>query len=457
MSNWKIDRRRLLTGAGAIFALPLLESVVAKTAWAKGDPDPRRFVSLYMPNGTYNIRGDAVWYPQAGALTGNLPEVLSPFKDHIGDFSVLMHPSCKARDSTGQGGHVSAITTYLSQRVATDFGSTQCTVPGSSFDQRVADTTQKPLLVLSGGCNTDNPDNTPFDYADYISFKNGQPNQPHKNPVALYKLMFANLVATPGKAVPAAVRNRSILDSSLADIKDLQSKLGKNDNRKLDDYFTSVRALETKLSGIPPKTASGCSPGTSPGSALDNVDLNGNQSGNYISRVQAFFDMIVLAFKCDLVRSISFMFDGETCQRQNNPCPPNLLYNSASLTGVLHTGISHYGQNGPGGRDKTISRDRMYLSLFFYLLDALKQSTDASGSSILDNTIVLQGFGVEDGQHTNAAEGVPMVVGGGRNFMHPGQCIDLAGADMTDLFYTFSTYLQLGWSSFEGSSRLLNL
>ena len=457
MSSWKIDRRRLLTGAGAIFALPLLESLESKTAIASGDSDPRRFVSLYMPNGTYNVRGDAVWYPNAGPLTPNLPDVLSPFGGHVADFSVLMHPGCRARDSTGQAAHVSAVTTYLSQRAATDYGSSQCTVPGNSFDQMIADSTQKPLLVMSGGCHTDNPDNTPYDYADYVSYRNGQPNQPHKNPTELYQWMFANLVSMPGAPLPAAARNRSILDASLADIKDMQSKLGKNDNRKLDDYFTSVRALETKLSGTPPKTASGCAPGMAPGQGLNNVDLNGSQSSNYIARVQSFFDMIVLAFRCDLVRSVSFMFDGETCQRQNNPCPPNLLYNNASLTGVLHTGISHYGQNGPGGRDKTISRDRMYLSLFFYLLDALKQVTDASGSTILDNTVVLQGFGVTDGQHTDAAEGVPMVVGGGRNFMHPGNCVDLAGVDMKDLFYTFSTFLKLGWSSFQGSSRLLSV
>ncbi len=458
MSSWKIDRRRFFTGAGAIFALPLLESLEKKTAWAGGSPtDPRRFVSLYMPNGTYNVKGDAVWYPKSGPLTSNLPEVLSPFASHIGDFSVLMHPSCAARDGTGQGAHVSAVTTYLTQRAAADYGSPQCTAQGPSFDQLIADTTKKPLLVLSGGCNTDNPDNTAFDYADFVSFnKSGQPNQPHKNPVALYNLMFAGLVATPGVPPAAAARNRSILDSAIADIKDMQSKLGKNDNRKLDDYFTSVRALEVKLAGAT-TPAGGCSPGTKPSDGLNNVDLSGNQSGNYISRVQAFFDMIVLAFKCDLVRSVSFMFDGETAQRQNNPCPANLLYNGASLTSVLHTGISHYGQNGAGGRDRTISRDRMYMSLFFYLLDALKQATDASGSPILDNTIVLQGYGVTDGQHTDAAEGTPMVVGGGKNFMHPGNCVELGGADMKDLFYTFSTYLNLGLTNYQGSSRLLSL
>jgi hypothetical protein len=464
--SWTVHRRQLITGAGAIFLLPLLEKFFPKKAMAAGTSDPLRFVSLYMPNGTYNVKGDAVWYPQ-GLKTGPLTtssfssrSVFAPFTSEVANFSVLMHPQCNARDQAASsvpdgGGHVSAITTWLSQQIFTDVNSTQCTVPGSSFDQMIADAVSKPNLVMSGGCNTANPDGIAFNYADYVSFKNGQPNEPHKNPVELYSAMFASLVPTPTAPVLAAARNHSILDSSLADIKDLQSKLGKTDNQKLDDYFTSLRDLETKIF-TPPSAASSCTPGSPPSQSLNNVDLDGSLSNVYDQRVQAFFDMVALAFKCDLVRSVSFTYDGETCGRQNNPCPSNLLYDNADLTGQLHIGISHYGQNS-NGDEKCISRDRNYLSLFFYLLDALKQATDPSGSAILDNTIVLGGFNVTDGQHTGNAEGTPMVVGGGRNLMHPGNCFDLQNADMKDLFYTFSTFLKLGWSDYLGSKTLLSI
>jgi hypothetical protein len=466
MSGWKVDRRRLITGAGAIFALPLLEALHGKRALAGGASDPRRFVSLYMPNGTYNVKGDAVWYPQ-GLATGplapsmfNARSVFAPFAGELGNFSILMHPACSARDQAAKkvpdgGGHVSAVTTWLSQQPFTDATSPACTVPGSSFDQLVSDAVGKPNLVMHGGCNDANPDGIPFNYSDYVSFKNGQPNEPHKNPVELYANLFSNLVASPSAPVAAAARNHSILDSSLADINDMKSKLGKTDNQKLDDYFTSIRDLEMKLFATASK-ASACVPGAPPASSLNNVDLDGSLSAVYDARVKAFFDMVVLAFKCDLVRSVSFQYDGETCGRQNNPCPSSLLYDSADLTGQLHIGISHYGQNTKGD-EKCISRDRNYLSLYFYLLDALKAATDPSGSTILDNTIVLAGFNVTDGQHTGNAEGTPMVVGGGKNFMHPGNCVDLKHGDMKDLFYTFSTFLQLGMPSFQGSTHLVAL
>jgi hypothetical protein len=203
-----------------------------------------------------------------------------------------------------------------------------------------------------------------------------------------------------------------------------------------------------------------------PPETLDNVDLDGSLSNVYNQRVQAFFDMVVLAFECDLVRSVSFTYDGEVCTRQNNPCPANLLYGNADLSGGLHIGISHYGENA-NGDSKCISRDRNYLSLVFYLLDRLKATLDPSGSPMLDNTIVLAGYNINDGQHTANSEGAPLIVGGGRNFMHPGNCFDLKGAsytttytpgtDMKDLLYTFSTFLNLGWPNFRESSTLVSI
>jgi hypothetical protein len=465
VSNWRINRRHLITGAGSIFLLPLLESFFPKKALAGGAMDPLRFVSMYMPNGTYNVKGDAVWYPQnlqTGPLTTSSfsqRSVFAPFSSNLSDFSVLMHPSCSARDKAASvvpdgGGHVSAITTWLSQQVFTDITSSQCTVPGSSFDQLVANAAGKQNVVMSGGCNDSNPDGVAFNYADYVSYSNGQPNEPHKNPVELFGDLFASLVPMPGMPLTAAGRNHSILDSSIADIKDMQSKLGKTDNQKLDDYFTSMRDLETRLFTAP--TAGACIPGTPPPQSVNNVDLDGSLSSVYDQRVQSFLDIVTLAFKCDLVRSVSFTYDGETCARQNNPCPAALLYDNADLTGGLHIGISHYGQN-PNGDEKCISRDRNYLSLFFYLVNALKQAIDPSGSTVLDNTIILAGFNVTDGQHTGNAEGTPMVVGGGRNLMHPGNCFDLKGADMKDLFYTFNTFLNLGMPNFQGSTNLLSI
>jgi hypothetical protein len=168
--------------------------------------------------------------------------------------------------------------------------------------------------------------------------------------------------------------------------------------------------------------------------------------------------MIALGFKCDLFRSVSFMYDGEVSDRQHVDCPPSLFFNGVDFTpSGMHIEISHYGDPTAGGRNRTIGRDRYYLWLMTYLLEALKQGTDPSGSRILDNTIALGGFLINDGNHTpGGGEGTPMVLGGGRNFMHPGNSVELAGADMADLFYTFSTFMNLGWSDYLGHKTIVS-
>ena len=460
--SWKIDRRRLLTGAGCVFALPLLESFFDKTARASGTSDPRRFVSLYMPQGTYNRKGDAVWYPATGPLTTGLPDVLSPFASHTSDFSVLKHLGCRALN--GNGGHGSALVTWLTQTAPMNPGASGPPFDGTvtSFDQLAADALKKPHLVMSCGLRWGGGvDNFPnwSEAGTYVTFKNGQGVAPHTNPVELYKNVFSQLVSGSGPAapVPAAARNRSILDNATADIKDLQNKLGKNDRMKLDDHFTSLRNLEQRLSAV--AVGGGCSGGP-PDSTLDTSDINGTGDGtSYTKRVQAFMDMIVLAFKCDLVRTVSFMYDGEVGDRQRLlDCPASLIYNNADITAGMHVGVSHYFGPSGGGRDRTISRDRYYLYFFFYLLDALKQALDPSGSPMLDNTAVFAGYGVLDGNHDPAnSEGTPLVLGGGRNVLHPGNAFELGGKDMTDLFFTFSQFLNLGWNDFRGSSTTLSV
>ena len=146
--------------------------------------------------------------------------------------------------------------------------------------------------------------------------------------------MFASLVPTPMRAGargraqpqhPGFVPRRTSRTCSRSS--------ARRDNQKLDDVLHERpqprdQHLHAALGGHRMQAGKPAARDT-----LDNVDLDGSLSNVYDQRVQSFFDMVVLAFKCDLVRSVSFTYDGETCGRQNNPCPSNLLYDNADLTG----------------------------------------------------------------------------------------------------------------------------
>lgn len=482
MSHWKINRRYFISSTGSMFLLPLLESLVSPFARAAGNPDPRRFIGLYMSNGTYNRTNDAVWYPPTGPLNGDLGLVLSPFAANKGDFSILKKIKMSARSLANQrvtaynkvgGGHVSANTTYLSGQAMTDPSANYCTVPGTSFDQQYAQISGKQGLVICGGGYQGPEDRIPFGYSGILSFKSGKEVQPVLNPVYLYNSLFAHLAPAPTPSpgtAPAptpsqrAARNKSILDSSLADINELKSKVGKTDNLKLDEYFTSLRELEQKISSSAapsatptPAPLSQCSPGTPPPQSLNNTDTSG-QMQNYGDRMKAFFDIIILAFKCDLVRSVSFMYDSEGSDRVlNAQVPSSLIYNGANMiSAATHLGIAHYSTN-QNGREKCITRDRYYMSLMMYLINGLKAAKDPSGSSILDNTIILNGFAVDDGSHSGGAAGVPIIVAGGKNFLNPGNSYDVGNYDLKDLLYTFSTHLNMGIPNFGGNNTIVKI
>ncbi len=460
MSNWKINRRFFLSSSGSVLLLPLLESLVPSVASAAGEGDPRRFIGMYMPNGTYNRPGDQVWYPSTGQITTNLPLVLAPFAVNRGDFSIIKYLKMDARNQgeyKGGGGHASSVTSFLTCQTFTDpKGANYCTVPGSSFDQMYARTSGKQALVLSGGNDAGTPDGLPFNYSGYLSYNNGQVVEPNRNPYYLYQSMFANLAPTAPTSAPAraAVRNKSILDSAYKDLAELKIKLGKSDNIKLEQHLSNLRDLETKLNAVAPVPVVGrqCPSSAAPGTFLDNSDRNGQQQ-NYTQRMQAFMDMIVIAFQCDIARSVSFMYDGEVGERvYDAQIPIDLRYNGVDLTSVgCHIGISH------GGRDRCINRDRYYMYLMTYLINKLKGVTDPSGSPILDNTILLNGFAVSDGNHMDGSGGVPVVVAGGRNFMKPGFSYDAGSYDMKDLLYTFNTHLGMGLNNFAGGNRLMGI
>jgi len=69
------------------------------------------------------------------------------------------------------------------------------------------------------------------------------------DPRLVFERLFAN--NHPGETMEARAKRekyqKSILDFVLEDSKQLRSNLGRTDQRKLDEYMTAVRELETRI------------------------------------------------------------------------------------------------------------------------------------------------------------------------------------------------------------------
>ena len=146
MTNYFLNRRRFFSSAGGVFILPLLESLfpVMSTAAAAAN-DPRRYISFYFPNGTYNRSDQVTWYPPSGAISvASLPPVLTPFAAIAADLSVYKDISTSAADnlSNANGQHTGEPVAFMTCSPNMN--------PQISFEHMIAAKCGKAAIVFQG-------------------------------------------------------------------------------------------------------------------------------------------------------------------------------------------------------------------------------------------------------------------------------------------------------------------
>ncbi len=472
-----LARRSFLKAAGGFaLAVPTLEAMFDNRALAAGGADPKRYICLYQASGTYLKANDgAFWYP--GSTNGpldaaNLPAVFSPFAANVNDLTIVRGLKNKARNQCGGkgGDHSTAVASYLTSAPYTNGDDPACTIQGDSFEQAMAKANNLKAWALSaGGYDGYIADLTAFDYARTVSYLGGQQANVFLNPVKLFTTLFSGLPmgGTPPPKPPVFARNKSILDSAVAGIAKLKSKVGTADRQRVDAYYSGLRAFEsTYLTGDAGVTMSSCVVGAPPASSLDNEDHNGTGT-DFVPRLKAFMDCMVLAMQCDVGQMFSLMFEYENTNRQfKNQIPSNLIYQGANMdTPGSHNEIAHWSDGGTGEEaersHRCVSRDRFYASQVMYLVNALKGATDPSGAPMLDNTIIQWGVGLEDGNHNTdgmqTTTGHPTVLAGGKNMLSLGKFVSLPNNDLSDLYFTLNSKLGMGLTSFGGSTTKLTL
>ncbi|RYG25157.1 DUF1552 domain-containing protein [bacterium] len=171
----------------------------------------------------------------------------------------------------------------------------------------------------------------------------------------------------------------------------LKASLGGRDVRKLDEYFTAVREIEQRLvkfeNGEAAKIAAG-------------VARPGGVPSDYGEHIRLMGDMMILAFQADLTRVCTFMFANDGSNRSYVPA------------GVSegHHDISHHG-NDPAKLAKKAAIDRFHVEQLAYILKKMKSIKEGNGT-MLDNTMLLYGAGISDGNRHNHDD-LPLVLAGG--------------------------------------------
>ena len=365
-----LNRRAFLQGTGVCLALPLLDAMrPAFGAGADATVMPRRMVAIETNMGIL----PQFFFPEKAGRDYVLSpylERLAAHRDRMTVFSGVSLP--------GVTGAHAAEKCFLTGTPHPERGGFRNWV---SLDQyaaeRIGNHTRYPSLTLamsSEGGQT-------------LSFtRSGAPISAERSPKKLFQKLFVQGRPEDVEANVEALRQgRSMLDFVGDQSQRLNRSLSKADQRRMDQYFTSVRELEQRLHSseaweYKPKPKVEAKP-------PEDID----DAREFVQKTRLMFDVIKLALETDSSRLISLFVD----------------------TTVIHN-ITHHG-NRPEVLAELRAKEEGQFDALAGFLTAL-QDTKEEGQTLLDRTMVLYGTCMGSANsHSNV--NLPVLLAGG-GFQH---------------------------------------
>jgi hypothetical protein len=396
-----VTRRTMLKGLGTAIALPWLESLALGSGpgSAAAAAPPRRLAFLYVPNGV-NM---AEWTPKSEGKLTDLPEILKPLENFKDSFNVITGMTLdKARpNGDGPGDHARAMSAFLTGRQPRKTHGADIRV-GTSADQHVAaaywDKTRFPSLELGieKGLNAGNCDSGySCAYSANLSWRSeSTPNAKETDPKAVFERLFGGI--DPKEEAEARAKrelyNKSILDFVCEDAKGLNKTLGSGDQKKLDEYLSSIREVEQRIDNarklnLAPVAKPDMAPPTGiPKELQDHVRL--------------MMDLMVLAFQTDLTRVITLPIANDGS---------NIPYKMINVSEGHHD-LSHHGRDKVK-LEKIKKINTFHVEQVAYLLGKLKAVKEPNGTTLLDNAMLVYGSGIGDGDRHNHDD-LPILLAG---------------------------------------------
>ena len=407
-----LSRRAVLRGAGVSLALPWMEALApaaAGTGRTLAEP-PLRAAFLFMPCG---VRPES-WTPdgdgEAYEITPHL-RALEPLKSEF----LLLEQLWNAQ-AVGRNGHWAKVPAWLSGGYVERSTGRDIDTGGTSVDQviarRIGTRTPLPALQLGVDAPRTGVDNIGGGFArivgSYISWRD--PHTPAAKEIvpqmAFDRLFRAGVPGANPELARARMRDEaSILDVVLEQANSARRKGSRRDQAKLDEYLESVRSVERRIQAA-----------MSPQPRWINAgDLGVERPPEGIpesheEHVRLMLDILLLAFWTDTTRIATFMYgDAQTAR------------DFSFLDGVkgnFHS-ISHH-RNEPERLAMYETIINWHIRHTAYFLTRMRD-LDEGGSSLLDNSMVLFGSSLRDG-NVHDPSNLPLILAGrGKGTLKPGR------------------------------------
>ena len=443
-----LSRRTVLRGLGTAIALPLLDvmsSTRLLSAASAPETSPLRMAFFYVPNGMHMPD----WTPSKEGSNFDLPPTLAKIAEHQDSFNVLTGLALDGAGAHGDGGgdHARSVAAFLTGAHPRKTNGADIQ-NGISVDQATAqyvgDATRFASLELgleesaqAGNCDS----GYSCAYASNMSWRGpANPVAKEIDPGALFDRLFAGQTVKETKRAQSVreQHRKSVLDFVLEDAKQLHRTLPAVDQRKLDEYLYSVRDVEKRLSGADRLRMS-----------EEGVPDYPRPSGvpkELSKHADLMMDMVTLAMQTDSTRIISFMFTNAGSNRS---------YPEIGVTEGHHES-SHHGKSA----DKQVNIakiNRFHIKRFGYLLERLKQVRESNGKTLLDNSMLVYGSGISDGDRHNHDDLPILLAGGGGGRIKSGRHVRYHnGTPLCNLYLWMMHQMGARADQFGDSNGMLN-
>jgi len=432
-----LSRRTFLRGTGTTLSLPFLESMLpAGTALAQSAMPKTRFGAIYTPHGATMSR----WTPTKIGKDFEFTEILKPlesFRERVNVISGLGLPL-----AYGPGGatanHNRSAATFLSGAKPQSGASPML---GVTIDQKIAqqlhqDTPLPSLELTIEEATLSCGEGLSCAYRNTISWQSEvSPLPMQNNPQVVFEHLFGD-GATPELRDARRKQSLSLLDAISDQLTSLNRSLPPGDKIRLEQFLTDIREIERRIVQAGEKMSDDIAVPDKPNGIPSNVD----------EHIKLMYDLQVLAWQTEISRVSTFLMAKELS---------GAVYPASGVRDGFHT-LSHHSQNEEQ-KARFAVLNRYHVGLLAYFMDKLKSTPDGDGN-LLDNSMILYGSGMSDGNSHNH-DPLPVILAGGasgrlegnRHIMNPDK------TTMSNLLVSILHKLDIEQESFGDSDGYVTL
>ncbi len=394
-----VSRRAFMQTLAGSLTLPAMESFGASVANG-AKVAPTRLAYIYCPNGV----NAAHWFASGTGADYTLGSSLQSLEPHRKEFQILRNLDLDAANSHGNGGgdHARANAAFLTGTQPYKTAGADIRL-GISADQIAAEAigaqTKLSSLELStdqarrvGSCDS----GYSCAYQYNISWRTAtSPLPPERDP----RLIFEKLFGTGDDKLDTKRRHlkKSVLDLALDDARALQRRASGSDLVKIDEYFSAIRDVEQRIERAEKFRT-----------VVPEIDKPNGVPRDHQEHIHSMFELMALAFQTDSTRIATFMLahDG------SNRAFPEIGVPEG------HHHISHHGKS-EHKLSQIAKIDTFYAERFAWFLAKMKDLKDGE-ESLLDNSMIVYGSGIHDGNRHSHSD-VPIILAGRGAGLKPGQ------------------------------------